>query len=193
MGREVEAESTSTEGAAVLTVILDACCTLNLAATNRIHEILAQLPYRFCIGSRARGEAQWLRIPGEELREQVDLQPLIEREFLSVAELHGAEEEALFVVFTGHVADGEAEGAALAINRGCILATDDRKARRVVTADHPALRLTGTLELLREWQELTVQSDEALADALRRISERARYRPRRDHPLWQWWSALIAR
>jgi predicted nucleic acid-binding protein len=174
------------------TVILDACCTLNLAATGQIAEILERLPYRFCIGRRARGEAQWLRIPGEEEREQVDLEPLLQLSLLVIEELHDPAEEALFVQFSEQLADGEAEAAALAIRRGYILATDDRKARRVVTAGGHPVQLISTLELVREWQDEAGVPEEDMANLLRRIAERARYRPRRNHPLWDWWSRLMA-
>jgi predicted nucleic acid-binding protein len=174
------------------TVILDACCTLNLAATGRMAVILEQLPYRFCIGRRARGEAQWLRIPGEEERERVDLDPLVQLRLVAVEELQDPAEEALFVQFTAQLADGEAEAAALAITRGYILASDDRKARRVVTAASHLTQLSGTLELIREWQDVTGIPAADVAAVLHLIAERARYRPRRNHPLWDWWARLIA-
>jgi predicted nucleic acid-binding protein len=174
------------------TVILDACCTLNLAATGRMAEIVEQLPYLFCIGRRALGEALWLRIPGEEERERVDLQPLVQLRLLAVHNLQGPAEEALFVRFSGQIADAEAEAAALAILRGYVLATDDRKARRVATADSPLLRLTSTLELIQEWQDAAAIPAENVADILHRVADRARYRPRRNHPLWEWWSRLMS-
>jgi hypothetical protein len=173
------------------TVILDACCTLNLAATGRIEEILRRLPYQFCIGRRSRGEALWLKIPDTEEREPVNLQPLIDQALLSEEWLKTSEEEALFVAFGASLADGEAEAAALAVRRGYLLATDDRKARRTVTERHPTARLTSTLELLKEWQALARPLDAELRHALLRISERATYRPRQSDPLWTWWAALI--
>jgi predicted nucleic acid-binding protein len=177
----------------VETVILDACCTLNLSATGRAEEILRRLSYRCCVGQRARGEAQWLAIPGSDERELVDLQPLIDLGLLTQEQLCGSAEETLFVAFGVSLADGEAEAAALAVHRGYSLATDDRKARRVVTEKHPALRLTGTLELMREWQQTTAPAEAAVADALRRIADRATYRPRRSDPRYGWWAALTGR
>jgi len=173
------------------TVILDACCTLNVAATGRMAEILERLPYRFCIGRRARGEAQWLRIPGEEERERVDLEPLLQLSLLVIEELQEPAEETLFVQFSEQVADGEAEAAALAIRRGYILATDDRKARRVVTTGHQSVQLISTPELIREWQDEAGIQEEDMADVLRRVAERARYRPRPNHPLWDWWLRIV--
>jgi hypothetical protein len=172
------------------TVILDACCTLNLVATGRTGEILSQLPHRFCLGPRGRGEALYLAVPEAEEREAIDLQPFFDAGLLTEEAIVGPAEEALFVEFGAHVADGEAEAAALAVNRGYILATDDRKARRIVMERHASVRLTGTLELLREWQQAEGPPDTILRDALKLISTRATYRPRPSHPLWGWWNSL---
>lgn len=172
------------------TVILDACCTLNLVATGCAREILRQLPHRFCLGPRGRGEALYLAVPDAEEREAIDLQPFFDAGLLTQEALAGSAEEALFVEFGASVADGEAEAAALAVNRGYILATDDRKARRIVVERYASLRLTSTLELLREWQQTAEPPDAVLRDALKLISTRATYRPRRSHPLWDWWDSL---
>lgn len=121
----------------------------------------------------------------------MDLEPWIQRGVLVEEALQGPEDERLFIQFAAALFDGEAEASALAVARGYTLATDDRKARRVVTRRQSAVRLTGTLELLRDWQ-LTAQAlDAEAADALRRIAERASYQPRRTDPLYDWWKQLI--
>ncbi|MFN3651308.1 MAG: hypothetical protein ACK47B_17170 [Armatimonadota bacterium] len=175
----------------VETIILDACCTLNLAATGRAEEILRELPQHFTVAPHARGEAQWLAVPDSEERELVDLEPLIYRGVLVEEVLEGSAEEALFLEFGVSLADGEAEAAALAVSRGYTLATDDRRARRVVTERHPATRLSGTLELLREWQLTAQPTGLEVAEALRRIAARATYRPRRADLLYAWWEQSI--
>ena len=172
------------------TVILDACCTLNFSATNRAADLLTDLPYRFVIGTRARREAQWLVVPGSDEREPVDLQPLIDRGLLQEEQLEH-EEETMFAQWAARMGDGEAEAAALAVGRSYVLATDDRKARRMLSGAYAALRLTSTLELLREWQESARPGATEMAELLRRISERATYRPRRLDPLWPWWAAIL--
>jgi hypothetical protein len=172
-------------------VILDACCTLNLAATGRAEAILRQLPYRFVVGPRARGETLWLVVPDSDEREPVDLEPLIGAGALREEPLQGPEEEALFVEFSIQLADGEAEAAALSVNRGYTLATDDRKAQRVVREKEATVRLSGTLELLRKWQIIAGSSEAEVGDVLRRIAKRATYRPRRAHPLYEWWKNLV--
>jgi hypothetical protein len=77
------------------TVLLDACCTLNFSATNRAADLLRDLPYRFVVGARARGEDQWLAIPGAEEREPVDLQMLFEQGLLGGAPRGGVGPRAL--------------------------------------------------------------------------------------------------
>ena len=172
------------------TVVLDACCILNITATGRAGQILNELPHRFALGHRARGEALWLAAPDSDEREPVDLGPLLAAGLLTEALLDGPAEAALFVEFAATLADGEAEAAALAVARGYVLATDDRKARRTVAARYPSARLTGTLELIHEWQLAAAPPDVHVTEALRRISERATYQPRSSHPLRDWWVDL---
>lgn len=172
-------------------IILDACCVLNFAATGCFGEILRGLSCRFHVGSRARGEAQWLRVPDADERERVDLESLFGMGLLEEQMLQQPREEALFVELGAALEDGEAEAAALAIMRGYALATDDRKARRVVLERTTDLRLYTTLEIIREWQICCAVTDAVIAAALGRMADRATYRPRRTDPLWDWWDALV--
>jgi len=170
--------------------ILDACCTLNLYAAGEMSAILEQLPYRFVIGTRCRAEAQWLKTetPGE--REKVDLAPLIQAGLLEEQSLDGSREMALFVDLSSHMEGGEAEAAALAINRGYLLATDERKVRRILASKHPALGILSTVDLLREWQVRSSLSDKACGEALRRVSFRATFVPPRADRHRDWWLKL---
>jgi hypothetical protein len=172
-------------------IILDACCVLNLAATGHFEEILRDLPCRWHVGRRARAEAQWLWAPDGEERDQVDLDPLVRLGLLEEQQLEVPQEEALFVEFSATLADGEAEAAALAVTRSFALATDDRKARRIVGERSPGLQLYSTLEIIREWQICCAVTDADIAASLCRVSDRATYRPHRTDPLWGWWDALV--
>src|SRR5262245_30982217 len=118
-------------------VILDACCTLTLSATGRIEEILGNLPHRFCVGVRARAETQYLRVEGSTEREPVNLQTLFNAGLLTEEQVHTPDEQMLYVGLAASLAGGEAEAAALAISRGYILATDERKARNLMTRQFP--------------------------------------------------------
>jgi hypothetical protein len=172
-------------------ITLDACCVLNLAATGCFEGILRGLPSHFYVGQRARREAQWLRVLDADQRDLVDLEPLLEMSLLEELQLWDPQERALFIELSVTLEDGEAEAAALAIVRGYALATDDRKARRVVAERSAGLRLYSTLEIIREWQICCAVSDASVATALRRVADRATYQPRRTDPLWDWWKALV--
>jgi len=171
--------------------ILDACCTLNLAATARMEEILRDLPYRFSIGKRARGESQRLRVPGSEAREIVDLQPLLGANLLTEEEPETEDEQELYEELAASLAGGEAEASALAICRGYILATDERKTRNRMARDHPGVQLATTQELLHDWQRLRGSPDAELAEIVRRINERASYCVYTGAPLAEWWRSLL--
>jgi predicted nucleic acid-binding protein len=172
-------------------IILDACCVLNLCASERFPEILDQMPYRFCLGRRAREEAQWIWSPDRQERQAVDISLLLEAALIEEQHLRDEKEQALFVSLARGLADGEAEAAALAICRGFILATDDLKARRLLGEEYSSLPLITTLELLRQWQSHGAVPRPTMAGILRSIQSRASYIPRRADPLWDWWVSLI--
>ena len=64
--------------------------------------------------------------------EPVDLSSLVDEGLVRVMALETPGEEATFVELAALVDDGEAITGALAAHRQCALATDDRKARRVL-------------------------------------------------------------
>lgn len=167
--------------------VLDACCTLNLYATGEMAAILEALPHSFVIGTRCRAESQWVKTetPGE--REKVDLVPLLEAELLEEQSLEGSRETALFVELSSYMEDGEAEAAALAIIRGYLLATDERKVCRVLASKYPALRIQSTAELLHEWQIRCRLPDKACSDILKRVTLRATFSPPRSDKHRDWW------
>jgi hypothetical protein len=169
------------------TVNLDACCTLCLCATGRIDDILHDLTYSFVTGRRARGESLYLEVPGLEERELVDLDSLFQQRLLREEELTEPAEVASFVRLAARLNDGEAEAGALAAHRGYILATDDRKARRIIVEEHPSVRLLSTPELLHGWQSAAAPTNTEMAAVLRNVRQRATFQPRRSDPLYGWW------
>lgn len=66
--------------------------------------------------------------------------------WLTVITLHTVQEQQLFTEFRLVLGPGEASCLALAIARRCVLASDDRRARRVAALHNVAL--TGTLGIL---------------------------------------------
>lgn len=171
-------------------LILDACCILNLYATGFFEQIVQELSYDFHVGTRCRGEAQWIRMENSEEREPVRLDRVFASELMVEDSLDTPQEKDLFVRFAAQMEDGEAEAAAIAVNRTHLLATDERKIHRILRERHSELRLVTTLELLKEWQNSCSLPDEQMAVVLRRVRFRARFTPRRAGPLSHWWSSL---
>lgn len=173
-------------------LILDASCLLNLYATGRLGEILTVSQYRFALADYVLEEEALFTLVGESAdgpleRVPVDLQPFIEDGLVEVMSLESAEEIATFVDFAIQIDDGEAITAALAVHRGCTVATDDRKARRVIGEQAPTIPLVSTLDLLSEWAEAAQKTMNELRSAMDAMRTGASYVPgRRDHR-FEWW------
>jgi hypothetical protein len=173
-------------------IVLDACCTLTLAGSGVMEDLLDSLPVTWRIGKRSRDEALWLATPDPEVRELVDLSPLIERGLLAEAVLSGPEEHGRFAELAALVDDGEAEAGALALHRGWVLATDDRATRRVLGAAPYLCPLRSTVELLQAWEAAAAVAPARMREVLLLIEERATYRPRRTSADGIWWDAILA-
>jgi predicted nucleic acid-binding protein len=176
-------------------LLLDASCLLNLYATGRLRDIASAQPYRLGVAQYVlEREALyvWRSSPGEEHREQVreGLTPLVEEGIIRVLRLEHRDEEATFVNLASMVDDGEAITAALAVHRGCAVATDDRKARRVLAEHTPIVPLVSTLELLRQWAEESSVAQSDLHAAMAAMRSGASYVPGERDPLYEWWQSI---
>lgn len=172
-------------------ILLDACVAINLFATRRMEEIVDALPEAVGFVDLVRGEALHVRRGGggddADERDPLDLTPLLDAGILHLTTPTERELDA-FAEFTLQLDDGEAMTAAVAVSRGWMVATDDRKAVRVL-ATRVAIR--STLDLLKTWADQGSVGDETIRAALWNVRERGRYRPRRDHPLRDWWHAFV--
>ena len=175
-------------------LLLDACCLLNLCATQRITEILQSLPRRFEMAENVMAEVNYVRRGGEgedaDELDPIELQPLVDIELLDLLHLQGSNEERSFVNFSADLGDGEAMTLAIALHRNRAVATDDRKAARI--AHEHAIPVISTLEIIRQWSEDVALSTAALRQILINLHERGRYLPARSHPLHPWWERNIA-
>lgn len=188
-------------------VLLDACCLINLFGAGRAEEILAALPYRFAV-ARYVVEQEVLEIEKEpeagspEGEGRQPLRPLladlVAKRVLEELDVATGEEEAELVRFAMELDDGEAHTCALAIVRGARVATDDRKAIRVLrqawhrrgeTAD-PVLR---TSDLLFSWARAQDVADRELSRMVHSIATRARFLPPKDDPHRERWMELLER
>jgi predicted nucleic acid-binding protein len=173
-----------------LVIIQDACVLLNLLASERFADIAGGCGLKFVVAARAASETLYLRhaITGEH--ELVDLPPLIKNGLLEVVNLAGEGEQLRFIELATDLDDGEAESIAIAESRSFALATDDKKARKVLQRKAINVELWSTGRILQHWQAKAFISDADLSNALKSISERAKFRPKRGHPDFAWWSQI---
>jgi predicted nucleic acid-binding protein len=86
------------------------------------------------------------------------------------------------------VDDGEAQVLAVGMHRGLVVATDDRRARSVVT--HLGVGLLSTPELVVTWAAADETQAVNVTRAILDIEVRARYRPRAADPHRATWDGL---
>ena len=153
-------------------LFLDACCLINLLATDSVDEILDSLPYRLAVSRYVAVE----EVRGRPLPESIE-----------VLDLDGEAETTELVRFATLLDDGEASSCAL--GEGGV-ATDDRKALAVLRRLAPHVPTVQTPELVHEWARRSDVTEESLRRTLRDIRKRARFHPRHDAPYHAWWVRL---
>ena len=177
-------------------LILDASCLLNLYATKRFGEILASLPEQVGVADYVlEEEALFIRrepsAVGDDDLFLVDLSPFVSEGSVEVMRLASPAEETTFVTLAALIDDAEAVTAALAFHRGCSVATDDRKARRVLAEQAPTVPLVSTLDLVSQWQETMSVPLGELRTALERMRSGASYMPGPRDPRYEWWLDIM--
>lgn len=173
-------------------LLLDACVVLNLYASRQMSHILRSLERACLVADAVQAEALYVEHggAGDDARERelVDLASLIAGGDLSVVRAESSDEYQAYTDFALALDDGEALTLALAEQRGYVVATDDRTARRVAAGRIPLL---STLDLVRHWIDHTAVSEARARETLVAIRQRARYLPGRDHPLQAWWEQIV--
>ena len=177
-------------------LLLDASCLLNLYATGRLREIAAALPYHLAVADYVLEQEAlytWVADPdGTHVqREPVDLSPLVGEGLIRVMRLEHPDEELAFVDLAASIDEGEAVTGAIAFRRGCAVATDDRKARRVIRERVPAASLVSTLELLELWARESSVSQAELQAAMMSMQTGASYVPGPRDPRHGWWRQVM--
>jgi len=169
--------------------VLDACVLLNLLATERIAEVAKVIAPACLVCSAVAAESLYLRPlePGGK-PEAIDLGPLVKGGVLTACAIQGPLEEEAYVNYAIELDDGEAMSLAIAQARNFALATDERKARRIIRENLPHLLVISTAEIVHGWARTTGRAD--AVRAVRSIETRARFRPPDTDPLSPWWSSL---
>lgn len=167
--------------------VVDACILINLLASDEIARILEATGRQSLICSKVQAESIYLRTNDPTSpKEKVDLEPLIKSGLLVVCDVEGDQEAELYVDYASVLDDGEAMSLAIAVSRNYVLATDERKARRLfLEAVGDPERLTSTSALLRQWGEDETSIN--LKQTLLKIETRARYQPPVADSNHQWW------
>lgn len=153
-------------------------------------EIVSAISAQVAIVDLVHSESYSIRSGSEEGandREIIDLTPLI---VPGLVEVVSATEEGLglFIDLSIELDDGEAMTAALAIQRGYSVATDDKAAIRVIAERVPVF---STLELVKLWADKHQVAAARLQDALANLRIRGSYVPGRGHPLRPWWNDIL--
>ena len=162
---------------------------MNLLATEESADILQSLKLVLVVPPSVSQEAIYIEgIEAGSARLQIDLTPLEKAGLLVNASLSD-EEADLTVELARLVDDGEAEVIAVGLCRRLVVATDDRKARRL--AIERGADLLSTPEILQRWHVVAEISDERIVRAVALVSRRSRYIPPQSHELRDWWMALL--
>ena len=177
-------------------LVLDASCLLNLYATGRLREIALAVGGRIEVADYVmeREAIYTWQTDSTGAREEavpVDLAPLVTEGILQVVRLEHPDDQATFVVLAALVDDGEAATGALALRRGCSVATDDRKARRVFGEFMPDVPLVSTLELMKLWADSSQVPRDDLRVAMDAMRNSASYVPSNRAPLFEWWASVM--
>jgi hypothetical protein len=182
------------------TVVLDACCLINLAAAGALDTWLGDLGLKWILPEAVLGEALFLRgssgqpaatdaDPNEPGREPLALAPHISSGLLTVIRPDTDAELAAYVAFARELDDGEAMALAIAQCRGWRLGTDDRKATRLAGA--AGVSVLTTSMIVKQWADRRSPTATEIRAALIAIRERARFLPGGRDPLWDWWSERV--
>jgi predicted nucleic acid-binding protein len=173
--------------------IVDACCLINLYATRNVLDILRVVNGGLFVPDIVKEESLFIRREDDQdqtilIPEAIDLTEALDEGLLHECHLENDKEVQQFVQFAAAVDDGEAICLALAKCRNWAVATDDRKAIRLAAAE--SIATITTAEIVKQWADSCNTTDDIVAETLRRIERYARFSPRRDFPLHDWWECL---
>jgi hypothetical protein len=124
--------------------------------------------------------------------ERVDVGALVESGLLTGLELQSDAAVERMVEFARRIGEGEAKAAAAAIERGCFLATDDRKARRTVLPAINESMILSTEHMVRHWVEVDEVPQDEVRAVLLSIEQRGRFLPSGSSADVTWWHEVRA-
>jgi len=176
-------------------LVVDACCTLNILATQIEHEIVQACDLRFVMSDRAHGEALFLHSPpdedGNRVKRSASTERLRSSGYLEIRELDTPALVDAFVECAAQLRDEDASCVALAGVLGLPLMTDDGKERRVARARFPRIELVSTLAVLRGAADALNLSEQDLLRVAANLRWGGNFAPPRKDPLSSWYGDLL--
>jgi predicted nucleic acid-binding protein len=178
------------------TVLLDACCLINVFASGRIEDILSALPAHFAVVEKVMEEALYVlperQAEGEAAeRESLNVESLVDAGLVTLARPESEDEENAYINLAADLDDGEAMTCALAILRHCDVATDERKAIRILRERGAQVAVHTTPSLIRAWAVLSNTDRRIVRAVLQSIETRGRFRPGSHDSLRWWWEESL--
>lgn len=177
-------------------IILDACCAINLYASNQMSDILETIPVNFAI-ARYVYEEETLEVyngfeeKATQTKERINLKSLVVNGLLTVTPLDSENEKIEFTNFTSDIDDGEAMTGSIAKHRNWSIGTDDNAAISFFKKQTPQLQVITTPELIKAWVEIANPPPEVILSSIENIQRRAKYKPYPRHPLYEWWQVQL--
>jgi predicted nucleic acid-binding protein len=172
--------------------ILDACCLLNLHAGGHLADTLEGAGLMFYVSEYVLREEALSLWTGDTLLDTASGQEAIQRDFSAIMEVLrvDTDKEAatlMDLVVVDRIGEGEARTIALAAHRGLAVATDDRRARAVLRARFPRIRIFGTPELVYMWATRCGVTEAEIKRVLEAIETVGHYVPGARELYADWW------
>lgn len=179
------------------TVVVDACCALNLLATGRELDVLRACDVELIISEQAHGEALFLHTPpdadGVRSRQPASTERLRAAGRLQIRSLDTEALIAAFVACAAQLRDEDASCVALAGALGLPLLTDDGKERRIAREQFPGIELVSTLTVLDGAVRALALPEHELLGLVADLRWRGNFAPPRRDPLSPWYADLLRR
>lgn len=177
------------------TLVIDACCVLNVLATRLDMEIVQAIDLTLLITDRAHGESLFLHtapdVDGMRSKEPASTDRMRSAGHLEIRTLDTLALQDAFVECAAHLRDEDASCVALAGVLGLPLLTDDGKERRVAKTIFPAIELVSTLSLLNNVATVLSLSEDTMLRVVTDLRWRGNFAPPRKDPLATWYADLL--
>lgn len=128
---------------------------------------------------------------GEQTKKSPQKGKLLRCNSIKLYSLEGEEELRVFVNFAYLVDDGEAMTCAIASLRNFSVATDDKKAKKILKDRAQHVKIFSTLDIIKKWVEKNNVTQDPIKRVLIDIKERASYIPGINDTLYEWWEKII--